>query len=97
MSIGNESNRWTGTQCDTDLCLNHCSEHGVCVGVDRCHCFAGWLGRDCSEDSCPNHCSGECLGDIFFLFPFLLFFCYSRFRCVNEAKQKQKKQVIYTP
>lgn len=47
---------WTGDLCDTKLCANNCSDHGLCHN-GTCLCSSGWTGFSCQVFSCPNECS----------------------------------------
>lgn len=46
-------------------CLNHCHNHGKCVG-HQCVCHGEWVGPDCEDEVCPDKCGeyearGRCI------------------------------------
>jgi len=34
--------------------VNWCNNHGSCVDINTCQCYAGWSGLDCSQKECDN-------------------------------------------
>lgn len=45
--ICNCSIGWTGADCLTDTCPEHCSNHGSC-SAGECSCSLGWIGLSCA-------------------------------------------------
>jgi hypothetical protein len=35
--------------------VNHCNNHGVCLGNGVCHCDEGWLGATCDYNVCDGY------------------------------------------
>ncbi len=59
---------WSGVSCDKPLCLNDCSNKGVCSKPNKCTCAPGYSGDDCSiTSSCLNlnNCTqnGVCINE----------------------------------
>ena len=48
---------WIGEKCDIFVCKSNCSNHGNCVGPNKCDCLPGWNGKFCSFSLCPTYTS----------------------------------------
>jgi hypothetical protein len=64
----NNNSMWSGVSCDKPLCLNDCSNKGVCSKPNKCTCAPGYSGDDCSiTSSCLNlnNCTqnGVCINE----------------------------------
>jgi len=55
-----------GDDCNTRLCVNNCSNHGICKN-GRCACDPQWEGLNCETPHCPGGChrgvcsDGKCI------------------------------------
>lgn len=62
---------WTGSACNTPICISDCNNHGTCVSPGTCECnehwatplcsscVTGWTGIACDTPICTTNCSGH--------------------------------------
>ncbi len=45
---------WGGFSCETRICLEGCTDHGVCNSDGTCTCKRGWSGENCKIHTCET-------------------------------------------
>lgn len=50
---------YLGSHCQKSLCMNYCSNDGLCRlvgGIPKCECRNGYIGKTCAQDTCNGFC-----------------------------------------